>query len=143
MLISALVRRRARKKGWCQILLFTKGRPGFFGFGRRDTAHALITLEKAGDLEVDCAQAMSEIAAWRRKPGEPAPVFFVNFTVRQHLVSRVADHVVNVLVSDRDQFPSELSGFQIEVGIWDGSLLLHLDLRVFPALHSGVPNSTG
>ena len=86
---------------------------------------------------------VSEIAAWRRKPGGAAPIFSIYLTVRQHLVSQVASHVVNVLVSDRDQFPPELGGFQIEVAIFDESLSLHLDLKVFPALHSGVPDSTG
>ena len=132
-----------KKKEWCQILLFSKSSPGFFGFGRHYTANALITIEKAGDLEADRSKAMSEIAAWRRKPGGPAPIFSIYLTVQRHLVSQVASHVVNVLVSNRDQFPPELSGFQIEVAIFDESLLQHLDLKVFPALHSGDPDSTG
>jgi hypothetical protein len=127
----------------CQILLFSKSRPGFFGFGRRYTADALITIEKAGDFEADWSKALSEIAAWRRKPGGSAPIFSINLTVWRHLVSQVASHVVNVLVSHRDQFPPELIGFQIEVAIWDESLLQHLGFTVFPALHNEDPDSTG
>ena len=131
------------KKEQCQILLFSKSRPGFFGFGRHYTANALITIETAGDLEADWSKAMSEIAAWKRKPGGPAPIFFISFAVQRQIVAQVASHVVNVLVVNRHQFPSQLNGFQIEVVILDESLTLHLDLKVFPALHSGDPDSTG
>ncbi len=103
----------------------------------------MITLEKLDDLAEDWSQAMSEIAAWKRKPGGPTPIFFISFAVQRQIVAQVASHVVNVLVVNRHQFPSQLNGFQIEVVILDESLTLHLDLKVFPALHSGDPDSTG
>jgi hypothetical protein len=85
---------------------------------------------------------MSEIAAWRRKPGGPAPILQIYLTARRQIVPQVASHFVNLLVANRDQFPSELSGFQIEVAIFDEALALHLDLKVFPELHNGDGDST-
>jgi hypothetical protein len=88
-------------------------------------------------MEADWSEALSKVAAWRLQRGELATILFIYFTVLQQFVTHVASHFANLLVADRDRFPPELGGLQIEVSIWDQHLSQHLYLKLFPEPRAG------
>jgi hypothetical protein len=120
-----------------RILAFTENRLGLFGFWGSYTTIAWVTVETLSDIEADWSEAISKVAAWRLKRAELATILFIYFTVPQQFVTNVTSHVANLVVADRDRFPPEFGGLQIEVSIWDQRLAQHLYLKLFPQLRGG------